>query len=73
MHKLLFKYDITFKGLGVVGHKLLLSVEFLRQILSKKVHEAPKKSRGFLYFLSDSSPFCINNFIVTFLYPFIEV
>lgn len=51
MHKLLFKYDITVKGLGVAGHRLLLSVEFLRQILFKKVHEAPKKKQRISVFL----------------------
>lgn len=30
MNKLLFKYDITFKGSGVVGRRSLLSVECLR-------------------------------------------
>lgn len=47
-NKLPFKYDITFKGSSVMGHRSLLSVEFLRHRYFSKSSQI-RKSRGFLY------------------------
>lgn len=66
-NKLLFKYDITFKGLGVRGHRSLLSVEFPRHGYFQK---GPRRSRFLIWLFSIS---CFASVISQFLYHFIAV
>lgn len=58
-NKLLFKYDITFKGSGVIGHRSLLSVEFLRHRYFSKRSQKKQRISVLLTWLFSVSCFAL--------------